>query len=111
MSAKRKGSVRTSVVTSEPPEITDEWIAGADLYRGESWFAGAPEVAASTQTAVAAIAAGSDRQLEGDGPWLADANGRGTGEVDSQVTSIVWLTACCGIDESSLRKSRRTMTH
>ena len=35
MSAKRKGSVRTSVVTSEPPEITDEWIAGADLYRGE----------------------------------------------------------------------------
>ena len=35
MSAKRKGSVRTSVVTSERPEITGEWIAGADLYRGE----------------------------------------------------------------------------
>ena len=31
MSEKRKGSVRTSIVTSEPPEITDEWIAGADL--------------------------------------------------------------------------------
>ncbi len=35
MSAKRKVSVRTSVVTSEPPEITDEWIAGAGLYSGE----------------------------------------------------------------------------
>ena len=35
MSAKRKGSVRTSPQTSEPPEITDQWIAGADLYRGD----------------------------------------------------------------------------
>jgi uncharacterized protein (DUF4415 family) len=35
MSAKRKGSVRTSSATSEPPEISSEWIAGADLYRGE----------------------------------------------------------------------------
>ena len=31
MSAKRKGSVHISPPTSEPPEITDEWIAGADL--------------------------------------------------------------------------------
>ena len=36
MSAKRKGSVRTSLPTSEPPEITDQWIAGADLYRGDN---------------------------------------------------------------------------
>ena len=35
MSAKRKGSGRTSPPTSEPPEITDEWIAGADMYRGD----------------------------------------------------------------------------
>jgi len=35
MSAKRKGSGRTSPPTREPPEITDEWIAGADMYRGE----------------------------------------------------------------------------
>lgn len=35
MSAKRKGSVRTSPPTSEPPEITDQWIAGADLYRSD----------------------------------------------------------------------------
>lgn len=35
MSAKRKGSVRTSPPTSEPPEITDQWIADADMYRGE----------------------------------------------------------------------------
>jgi hypothetical protein len=35
MSAKRKSSVRSSPPTSEPPEITDQWIAGADLYRGE----------------------------------------------------------------------------
>jgi uncharacterized protein (DUF4415 family) len=35
MSAKRKGSVRTSVVTTEPPEISEAWIAGADLYSGE----------------------------------------------------------------------------
>ena len=30
----------------------------------------------------------SFRQLEGDEPWLADANGRGTGAVDSEVTSM-----------------------
>ena len=35
MSAKRKGSVRTSAAPSEPPEISDEWIAGANLYKGE----------------------------------------------------------------------------
>ena len=34
MSAKRKGSGRTSAILSDPPEITDEWIAGADVYRG-----------------------------------------------------------------------------
>ena len=34
MSAKRKGSGRTSAVLSDAPEITDEWIAGADVYRG-----------------------------------------------------------------------------
>ena len=34
MSAKRKGSGRTSAILSDPPEITDEWIAGADAYRG-----------------------------------------------------------------------------
>jgi hypothetical protein len=34
MSAKRKGSGRTSTVLSDPPEITDEWIAGADVHRG-----------------------------------------------------------------------------
>jgi uncharacterized protein (DUF4415 family) len=34
MSAKRKGSGHTSAVLSDPPEITDEWIAGADVYRG-----------------------------------------------------------------------------
>ena len=35
MSAKRIGSVRTSIVTSEPPETTDWWIAGAALCRGD----------------------------------------------------------------------------
>ena len=34
MSAKRRSSGRTSAVLSDPPEITDEWIAGADMYRG-----------------------------------------------------------------------------
>ncbi len=34
MNVKRKGSGRTSA-KSEIPEITGEWIAGADLYRGE----------------------------------------------------------------------------
>jgi uncharacterized protein (DUF4415 family) len=34
MSAKRKGSGRASAVSSDQPEITDEWIAGADVYRG-----------------------------------------------------------------------------
>jgi uncharacterized protein (DUF4415 family) len=35
MNAKQKGSVRTTHPTSEPPEITDQWIAGADLHRGD----------------------------------------------------------------------------
>ena len=40
MGAKRKGAVQTSPATSEPPEVTDEWIAGADLYIGaKSGFA------------------------------------------------------------------------
>jgi uncharacterized protein (DUF4415 family) len=34
MSAKRKRSVNTSL-SDEPPEITDKWVAGADLRRGE----------------------------------------------------------------------------
>lgn len=34
MSAKRKGSVRTSPTVDEAPEITDRWVAEADLQRG-----------------------------------------------------------------------------
>lgn len=34
MSAKRKGSGRTSTRTIDAPEITVEWIAEADLRRG-----------------------------------------------------------------------------
>lgn len=44
--------------------------------------------------------------MEGDGPWVADAHGRGTGEVDSEATSILWLTASCGDDELGLRGQR-----
>lgn len=37
MSTKRKGSARTSPDSDSdsPPEITEAWIAGADLHRGE----------------------------------------------------------------------------
>jgi uncharacterized protein (DUF4415 family) len=35
MSAKRKGSVRISPSKDEAPEITDSWIAEADLRRGQ----------------------------------------------------------------------------
>jgi uncharacterized protein (DUF4415 family) len=35
MSAKRKGSVRTFPSKDEAPEITESWIAEADLRRGE----------------------------------------------------------------------------
>ena len=35
MNTKRKGSGRTSTISTDPPEITDEWIAGADLYCGK----------------------------------------------------------------------------
>ena len=35
MSGKRKGSGRTSAISSESPEITEEWIAGADMFRGK----------------------------------------------------------------------------
>ena len=34
MSAKRKGSVRTSPNSDEAPEITDSWVAEAELRRG-----------------------------------------------------------------------------
>jgi uncharacterized protein (DUF4415 family) len=34
MSAKRKGSKRTSPSKDEAPEITESWIAEADLRRG-----------------------------------------------------------------------------
>jgi len=34
MSAKRKGSVRTSPSADEAPEISDRWVAEADLHRG-----------------------------------------------------------------------------
>jgi uncharacterized protein (DUF4415 family) len=34
MSTKRKGYVRTSPEVDDPPEITEAWIEGADLYKG-----------------------------------------------------------------------------
>ncbi len=34
MSVKRKGSVRTSSKADEAPEITDSWVAEADLRKG-----------------------------------------------------------------------------
>ncbi len=36
MNAKRKGSGSISRDPDTPPEITDEWIAGADLYEGDT---------------------------------------------------------------------------
>lgn len=35
MSAKRKKSVRTSAEWNEAPQITEQWLAGADLYQGK----------------------------------------------------------------------------
>ncbi len=35
MSAKRKGSSRTSPELDEVPELDENWIEGADLYRGK----------------------------------------------------------------------------
>ena len=35
MSAKRKGSGRISSPADDPPQITDAWVAEADLYRGK----------------------------------------------------------------------------
>ena len=35
MNANQKISKRTLLDSDTPPEITDEWIAGADLYDGE----------------------------------------------------------------------------
>ena len=34
MSAKPKRSARTSQSRDDPPEITEEWVKGADLYKG-----------------------------------------------------------------------------
>jgi uncharacterized protein (DUF4415 family) len=35
MSAKQKKSVRTSTSSDDLPEITAEWLAGADMYDGK----------------------------------------------------------------------------
>lgn len=35
MSGKRKNSNPISATLSEPPEITEDWIAGADIYQGK----------------------------------------------------------------------------
>jgi uncharacterized protein (DUF4415 family) len=35
MNAKRKKSVRTSTNSDDLPEITEQWLAGADLYDGK----------------------------------------------------------------------------
>jgi uncharacterized protein (DUF4415 family) len=35
MNAKRKKSARNSVKSDDLPEITEEWLAGADLYEGK----------------------------------------------------------------------------
>lgn len=36
MSAKRKGSDRISPQKDEAPELTEQWIAEADLYQGKN---------------------------------------------------------------------------
>lgn len=46
MNGKRKGSGRTSPDRDEAPEITEDWIAEADLCRGEKLIRrGRPRVA------------------------------------------------------------------
>jgi uncharacterized protein (DUF4415 family) len=35
MNAKRKKSVRTSTNSDDLPKITEQWLAGADLYDGK----------------------------------------------------------------------------
>jgi uncharacterized protein (DUF4415 family) len=35
MNAKRKKSARTSTNSDDLPEITEQWLAGADLYDGK----------------------------------------------------------------------------
>jgi uncharacterized protein (DUF4415 family) len=35
MNAKRKKSVRTSTSSDDLPEITEQWLEGADLYDGK----------------------------------------------------------------------------
>lgn len=36
MNAKRKKSARTSISSDDLPEITKEWLEGADLYDGKN---------------------------------------------------------------------------
>lgn len=50
MSVKRKNSVRTSSIRDEAPEITDSWIAEADLRRGQKLVRrGRPKLASPRQ--------------------------------------------------------------
>ena len=54
MSGKLKGSRRTWRDPDDAPEITDQWVAGADLYRGKKLVRrGRPDgTAKKTQTTV-----------------------------------------------------------
>ena len=36
MNAKRRGSVRTPSQRDDPPELTDSWVAEADLHKGKA---------------------------------------------------------------------------
>ena len=46
MSVKRKGSVRISSRKDDPPEITDAWVAEADLHHGKKLVRrGRPKIA------------------------------------------------------------------
>jgi hypothetical protein len=67
------------------PEITDAWIAGADLYQGDKLVRrGRPKLANPRQLLSLALACASHRALESHGPRLANAHGGGVGEVRAQ---------------------------
>jgi uncharacterized protein (DUF4415 family) len=88
MSAKRKNSGRTSSSANDPPDITDDWIAEADLHHGKKLVRrGRPKLQSPRQ--LLSLRLPSDVIAS----WKASGPG--------------WQTRMAQVLEKSLPKSRR----
>ncbi len=86
MNAKRKRSVRTSPNKGEAPEITEAWVAEADVRRGSKLLRrGRPRLENPKQLLSLRLAPGLSCRLEGIRSRLADPHGRCAQEIGAEV--------------------------